>query len=112
MKTPLVLYVEADCPLLERPIDWELLSNALMNGATNDIRLHYDEEIHEDHQHLMLPDRFCPNLIKTLQFHNRPHITRADWFGQVLVNYFSPESRTFIEDFIYSPIFLFSMGSG
>ena len=53
VKTPLVLFVEADTPLVERRIDWDLLSNSLINGATNSVRLHYDEEIHEDHKHMM-----------------------------------------------------------
>ena len=60
VKTPLVLFVEADSPLVERKVDWDLLSNSLINGATNHIRLHYDEEIHEDHQHMMLPDKILP----------------------------------------------------
>ena len=104
VKTPLILVMEHDTPLMERPIDWELLSNALMNGATHHTRLHYDEEIHPDHMHMIEEGRDCPNLIRTRQFHHRPSITRTDWYGQLLVNFFSPDSRTFVEDKLHGPI--------
>ena len=53
---------------------------------------------------MMLPDKFCPNLIKTRQYHTRASLMKTDFFGQLLVNFSSPDARTFIEDKIHGPI--------
>jgi len=103
VKTPLILFVEHDTPLVDRPVDWEMLMTITNAGISNHIRLHYDESIHPDHQHMMC-GKLTENLIKTVQWHQRPHIANADWYLRVLMDAFSPESRTFIEDKVYSPV--------
>ena len=103
VNTPLILFVEHDTPLMDRPIDWKMLKEAILSGATNHIRLHYDEQIHQDHQHMIL-GKLTPHLIKCVQFHNRPYLTNADWFRGLLAANFTENSRTWIEDKVYSPI--------
>ncbi len=101
--TPLILFVEHDTPLMDRPIDWKMLKEAILSGATNHIRLHYDEQIHQDHQHMMC-GLLTPHLIKCVQWHQRPHLANTEWYRKVLSENFGPESRTWVEDKIYSPV--------
>jgi hypothetical protein len=98
---PLVLFLEHDCPLLPRPIDWEMLKRQVLPGYTNHVRLHYDETIHPEHTHLM-HGRMTGNLIKTTQFHCRPFLTNRHWFLHMLYSAFNRDSRSFIEDRIYT----------
>lgn len=101
--TPFVMMVEHDTPLMERPIDWEFLKKSIGCGETNHIRLHYDEQIHPEHEHLMC-GKLGEFLIKCIQFHNRPYLTHADWFRSLLAANFNEHSLTFLEDRLYSPI--------
>jgi hypothetical protein len=101
--TPLMLFVEHDTPLVEKPINWPMLADSLLSGSTNHIRLHYDEEINPEHMHMMC-GYVNPNLIKTTQWHQRPHLALTKWYEQVLHNNFNEKSRTFIEDKVYSPV--------
>jgi len=103
VNTPLILFVEHDTPLMDRPIDWKMLKEAILYGATNHIRLHYDEQIHEDHKHMMC-GKLTDNLIRTVQWHQRPHLANTEWYRKVLGENFGPESRTWVEDKIYSPV--------
>jgi hypothetical protein len=103
VNTPLILFVEQDTPLMDRQIDWKMLKEAIASGSTNHIRLHYDEQIHQEHLHMMV-GKLTPYLIKCVQFHNRPYLTNADWFRKLLAANFTENSRTWIEDKVYSPI--------
>jgi hypothetical protein len=80
-----------------------MLKNALMTEQTNHIRLHYDMEIHPDHQHMMR-GHLTPNLIRCVQWHQRPHLARTRWYSDLLARIFTAESVTFIEDKVYSPV--------
>jgi hypothetical protein len=104
VKTPQVLFVEHDTPLMDqRRIEWDYLVASIEDGSTNHIRLHYDESIHPEHQHMMC-GRLSPYLIKTLQWHQRPHLANAAWYLQTLMDNFTPESRSWIEDKMHSPV--------
>ena len=101
--TPLLLFVEHDTPLVDAWIDWPLLQDAVTSGITNMIRLHYDEAIHPDHHHMMR-GKLTDNLIKTVQWHQRPHLTSVNWYEGIINKYFTLQSRVWIEDKIYSPV--------
>ena len=103
VKHPLLLFIEHDTPLVDRPIDWEFLFATANAGISNHIRLHYDETIHREHQHLMCGN-ITPNLIKTVQWSQRPHLVNREWYGNLLLEFFRPESRTFIEDRVYGTV--------
>ena len=108
VESPMILFVEHDTPLVDGPdrptfIDWPMLKNALMTEQTNHIRLHYDAEIHPDHQHMMR-GHLTPNLIRCVQWHQRPHLARTRWYSDLLARIFTAESVTFIEDKVYSPV--------
>ena len=101
--SPLILFVEHDTPLMYREIDWEFLHNAIRFGIVNMVRLHYDEFIHPDHYYLMR-GRLGTNLYKTIQWSQRPHLARTTWYTDLLKKHFTPTSRCFIEDKVYSPV--------
>lgn len=101
VKSPFVLYVEHDCPILERPIDWRILKEVLADADANHIRLHYDEMIHPEHQELMC-GKLNDFLIKTIQYHNRPFLTNAGWFRGILRTAIRETSRCHIEDIVYT----------
>lgn len=105
VESPMILFVEHDTPLMPRPIDWEMLTHEIRAGRTNHIRLHYDESIHKDHEHMMR-GKLSDHLIKCVQWHQRPHLAAANWYELILQANFSVDSRTFIEDKIYSPVSL------
>lgn len=103
VKSPFVLGVEHDTPLLERPIDWRMLKEVLADADANHIRLHYDETIHPEHEHLMC-GKLNDNLIKTIQYHNRPFLTNTGWFRGLLRMAIRETSRCHVEDAAYTYI--------
>jgi hypothetical protein len=103
VKTPLLVFAEHDTPMVDRWIDWPLLQEAVLSGSTNMIRLHYDESIHADHQYMMR-GKLTDNLVKTIQWHQRPHLALVEWYKKILIENFSAQARTFIEDKMHSPV--------
>lgn len=104
--TPLVMYVEHDTwPVGEIP--FARLAAAVEGGAggLRMLRLHYDAQIHPEHEYLML-DRApvdCGGVPvrRTRQWSQRPHIARTDFYRDVVAPIFSEGDRTFIEDIVY-----------
>ena len=106
VRTPLVLYVEADTrPVGEIP--WSRLAHAVETGAggLRMLRLHYDVQVHREHEYLMI-DRApidCAGVPvrRTRQWSQRPHLARTDYYERQVASLFTPADRTFIEDVIY-----------
>lgn len=114
IRTPLLLYVEADCPLVtDEPIDWGNITDFITSGASNLVRLHHEGVIPEAHKHMMLqrtkhyndhdPDndwrpRSIMTYMQTVQWSQRPHIASTAYYRRILDAHFSPDSRCFIED--------------
>lgn len=99
--TPLLLYVEQDTPLvIDEPIDWDALIDATLSQKANVIRLHFEGVIPEAHTHLMIgkPEN---DLLKTVQWSQRPHLARVDFYRQMLEKHFTPDAKCFIEDKIH-----------
>lgn len=96
IETELLLYVEHDTPLvIDEPIDWQFLINTCLCGKANLIRLHHEARILEQHRHLVLAEE--PKLVKTVQWSQRPHLARVDYYADLMKEYFQ-DSCTFIED--------------
>jgi len=104
VKTPRILFVEQDTPLMG-DIDWEGLNTAIKSSVANVIRLHHEARILEPHEHLMLsePIEVAGVLLrKTYQWSQRPHLASTGWYRNMINDYFGWESRTMIEDVMYS----------
>jgi hypothetical protein len=95
IQTSLMLYVEGDAPLvIDEPIDWQKCLDLIEYEKANTIRFHFESVIPEPHKHLMfgLEDGF----MKTAQWSQRPHLSRASYYRKVILP--PLEDKTFIED--------------
>lgn len=107
VRTPYILFVEHDAPLVG-PIDWSSIYGALQSGEVNLIRFHHESEVLEAHSHLMLdrdPVNICNvPLLRTIQWSQRPHIARTDFYRSILDQYFGPGDTTMIEEVMHSVV--------
>lgn len=95
--TPLILYVEQDTPLVcDEPIDWPLITDIVVSGISNVVRLHHEAVIPAEHQH-MIHGR-DGNFIRTSQWSQRPHIAHIAYYRRIMESHFTPDARSFIED--------------
>lgn len=105
VRTPLVLFVEGDCPI-HGPIDWGALAPVLLSGEANLVRFHHEEAVHPEHRHLMVGDGPTQvqgvNMWACAQWSQRPHLARSNYYRHILDAYFSPEERWMIEDRMHS----------
>lgn len=98
--TPLVLIVEHDCVLDDKPIDWEAITNLLKSDEANLVRLYWNSEPHPEHLHLM-GERRGP-FVKTTQYSGWPHIAKTDFYRELMATYFS-DRHAMLETVLYSP---------
>ncbi len=102
IRTPLMLYVESDTPLVtDKPIDWDALSTAILDGKSNLIRLYHEAVTPPGHEKMMHGKEPGTPLIRTQQWSQRPHLASVAYYRRILRAYFSPGSRAFIEDRMY-----------
>lgn len=108
VRTPLVLFVEHDTPLVGE-IDWAALCRAVRSDAANLVRLHHEARIHDEHLHLY-PDgdeaqevSGAP-MVRTAQWSQRPHLATTDFYRWVLREHFGSEARTMIEDVMHGVV--------
>lgn len=110
--TPLVLFMEHDTPLLPAetcPIDWPGCAQTLIDGELDLLRFHHESHILPEHEHLMIGDegdgatRRIPYL-RTVQWSQRPHLARTDWYRKIIGTYFAQSSRTMIEDVMHGVV--------
>lgn len=105
VETPLLLFCEHDTPL-EGDIDWPGLAAFVASGEANVVRLHFDVEVHPDHEALMLDEGTTWHSVsfddlplrRTYVWWQRPHLASAAFYRDRVMPVFPPESRTMIED--------------
>lgn len=101
IKTPLLLYVEHDTPLvMDEETEWELIVWTILQGHANVVRFHYEAVIPQEHQYLML-DKIGDKFLQTKQWSQRPHLARTEFY-QDAMRFFTDDSNCFIEDRLYS----------
>lgn len=104
VKTPIILYCEQDTPLVtDEPIDWPMLRASLTLTQANIIRFHFEAGIPEPHKYLMIGEPEM-NLLKTVQWSQRPHLASTDFYKWVLENNFTKNAKCFIEDKLHSVV--------
>lgn len=104
--TPLVLFVEHDCPIAG-DIDWPGLVDVMLSGKAGVVRLHHEAAIHPEHEHLMLgpvEDVDGVPLRPSIQWSQRPHLARTDIYRRMLAEKFEPDCRMMIEDRMHSVV--------
>lgn len=108
VRTALVLFVEHDTPLCG-PIPWGELVDQVQAGKLNLVRLHHEAGVLDEHRHLMVDSDAswgdCPvPVLRTMQWSQRPHLARADWYRSLLGRYFGADARTMIEDCMHGVV--------
>jgi hypothetical protein len=102
IRTPLMLYVEQDTPLVtDEPIDWYGVEWMLEFGYSNVVRFHHEAVLPEPHQHLMHGYEEVPvetKFLRTSQWSQRPHVASVAYYRRILKSHFSPNAKCFIED--------------
>ncbi len=102
--TPLILFVEQDAPLLtDRFIEWGVITDWLMAGRSNCIRLAHEEIVLPPHAHLFHGQEPDGPFIRTSQYSARPHIATVAKYREWLT-YFSPHANTFLEDKLHGVV--------
>lgn len=101
INTPLLLYVEADCPLLvDQAIDWEECTELIMSGDANTVRFHFEKEVPRGHNHLMLEKK--GNFLQTIQWSQRPHLSSVVYYRDTILP--TVKDKFFIEDTFHGQI--------
>lgn len=103
IKTPLLCYVEQDCPLVtDEPFDWEKIFNFVLNGNSNMVRFHFEAFIPKEHDYLML--NMEDEFLQTVQWSQRPAVYSTAYFRRCITDYFKKNAKCFIEDKMHSVV--------
>lgn len=95
IKTPLMLYVEGDCPLVtDRHIDWQRCIDYIEDGSANTIRFHFENVLPKEHLPLMIGQDGL--FLKTIQWSQRPHLSSVVYYRDTVLP--TVRERFFIED--------------
>lgn len=101
IRTPLLLYMEADTPLVvDEKIDWGECIAFIMQGQANTIRFHFEGHVPEPHKHLMLKTK--GNFLQTIQWSQRPHLSSVVYYKDTVLN--NIPDKTFIEDIFHGTV--------
>lgn len=102
--TPYILYIEQDTPLVtDLPIEWDKCIALLESGDSNMIRFHFEAFIPDPHRHMML-GKVRDGFIKTAQWSQRPHIATTAFYRRIMHEYFSKDTKSFIEDNLHGKL--------
>lgn len=103
VKTPTILYVEHDTPLIH-DIPFDQLVSVIKSGEANTIRLNHEDRILDDHKYLQLDDCKVHDvqgvpLIRSTQWSQRPHLSSTEYYRRCEQLYW--KKRMFIEHCMY-----------
>ena len=99
--TPVILFIEHDMAL-KGDIPIKEMCKMITDGKADVVRLLYEDNDLINYTHMMRGK--VGNYTRTMQWSQRPHFAGADYYRRILANYFSPNSKTFIEDRIHGMI--------
>lgn len=101
--TPLLMYVESDCPLVtDELIAWPAVTEFVLSGESNLVRFHHEARIPGEHQHMVHGTQLAGLMTRTSQWSQRPHVASTAYYRRILDSHFSPDARCFIEDRMHS----------
>lgn len=107
VRTPLVLFLEHDTPLV-RDIPFAELGEIVLRDEVDLIRFHHETAIPVEHGYLML-DREPHEvgkvpLVRTAQWSQRPHLAATEFYRSIVGEFFGTASRTMIEDVMHGVV--------
>jgi hypothetical protein len=102
VRTPLLMYVEQDTPLVTSElIAWPTITDFILSGHSNLVRFSHEATLLDCHQHLMHGADHAGLFTRTSQWSQRPHVAATAFYRRLLECYFTPESKSFLEDRLY-----------
>jgi len=118
IQTPLMFYLESDWEILA-DVRWEQISDLILSGEYNSIKLHPNPRIHPCYEYMMFErliyqggvgralylDGGGPavGIIRTRQFSANPHLASTEWYRKVYQQYLAGH-RDFIENLLHGPV--------
>lgn len=105
VRTDLLLFVEHDCPLVGS-IDFPAVVEEMDRSELNSMRFMHETHVLPEHEHLFLhSERGGPAWWRaTIQWSQRPHVARTDFYRQIVSTYFGAGARTMIEDVMHGVV--------
>lgn len=107
VKTPLVMFCEHDTsPIGDIPFE-DICNWIESSGNINCIRFNIFEKTPAEHDYLMLGYASFRGVMarKTIQWSQRPHIAKTEWYIKILETYFKDQNqRSMIEDVMHSVV--------
>jgi hypothetical protein len=101
IRTPLLMYVESDTPLLtDRDIDFDKIAAFLTAGRSDLVRLFHEEVVPYDHQHLYFGHE--DGFLRTSQWSARPHVATVDYYRRILRDHFTENANSYLEDRVHT----------
>lgn len=106
VRTPLIVFVEHDTPLVtDEPIPWEDITRFMHAGYADVLRFHFEAHVHPEHERMMTTGVEYPANLPvryTVQWSQRPHVARTEYYRKIIRDHFPPASSTMIEDKLHS----------
>lgn len=99
IRTPLMLFVEADTPLEKDPIDWATCCDLITSRKADVVRMYHESAVPPEHEYLMREQR--GDFLHTVQWSQRPHLASVEYYRRALEKYFTPEANCFVEDVMH-----------
>lgn len=104
VKTPLIMFCEHDTsPIGEIPFN-EMCEFIETDSVINCVRFNIFDKIPHEHQYLMIGSTPTGIFTRTIQWSQRPHIAKTDWYRKILATWFPDGKRTMIEDVMHSVV--------
>lgn len=109
VRTPLVLFMEHDCPLIQ-PVDFAACLTEMGSHDLRHLRFGHEAHVLDEHAYLYPfgtePEGakgFINRHIKTVQYSSRPALYTSELMRELLDTYFAPEATCMIESVLYGP---------
>lgn len=104
--TPLILFVEHDTKIINEIPFQQICELVKTSTKTNLVKFNIFEKIPSEHSYLMIgteTEMGIP-LTRTIQWSQRPHIAKANWYREILFDYFDDGQIGMIEDVMHSVV--------
>lgn len=99
--SPLILFCEHDIGLLtDRPIDWQMMADAIRSNRCDLVRLMLTEDVHPLHEYLYLPPMpDLPHLRPQRQWSGWTHLASTDYYRRLLTG-FDTRAKMTVERYV------------
>ena len=101
--TEYIMFVEHDTPLVG-DIDFDHVIHVMDENGLNLMRFMHEVSILPDHEHLMAGPVQPGGWRPTMQWSQRPHVARTEWYRKIVAHHFAEDARTMVEDVMFGVV--------